>query len=338
MTSDVSVDAGRGMTAEIERLIGEEVDKLNPRPESRDTLVLIALGRVHPVAGQADTEARLRYLVFDEKGLPRTKIEDEREVDLTIADVVGELKQRYPKLFDDAPAIVPIPVTAERDWLTVATSVDQPTEKLAEPLLDPVEPEAKRHAELEEIISVAKAIGRSTVEASSAAARSFLETSASQPWWRRIPVLLVGALAVLLLLVLIVNPWKSPFDSGRAGATATQSTASRSAASPDVQEVSGVAEVIDTTTLKIDDKVLHLYGIEWARGGNADLLRNYLADRTVLCRASPPTDRHRCEVDGRDLSVVVLFNGGARTTSDAPPELRVAEQHARAEKKGVWRR
>ncbi len=333
MTSEASVDQGRRMTGEIERLIGEEVDKLNPRRECRDTLVLIALGRVHPVAGQAATEPRLRYLVFDEKGQTRTKIEDEREVDLTIADVVGELKQRYPKLFDDAPAIV---VPAERDWLTVASSADQPIERPVEPLPRATEPVPRQHAELEEIMSVAKAIGRSTVEAGSAAARSLLETGAAQPWWRRIPVLLVGALAVLLLLVLIAKPWKAPLHSGDAGAAANQSAVSRNA--PGVQEVSGVAEVIDTTTLKIADKVLHLYGIEWARGGNADLLRSYLADRTVMCRAAPPTDRHRCEVDGRDLSVVVLFNGGARATSDAPPELRVAEQHARADKKGVWKR
>ena len=45
--------------------------------------------------------------------------------------------------------------------------------------------------------------------------------------------------------------------------------------------VSGVPEVIDTTTLKIGDEVVHLYGVEWARGGNADQLRSYLGDELL---------------------------------------------------------
>jgi endonuclease YncB( thermonuclease family) len=41
-------------------------------------------------------------------------------------------------------------------------------------------------------------------------------------------------------------------------------------------------------------------------------------------------------VDGRDLSRVVLFNGGGRAAAGAPPELRALEQQARAARVGIW--
>jgi endonuclease YncB( thermonuclease family) len=45
-----------------------------------------------------------------------------------------------------------------------------------------------------------------------------------------------------------------------------------------------------------------------------------------------------CAVDGRDLSEVVLFNGGGRASPEATPDLVAAEDHARAERLGVWAR
>jgi endonuclease YncB( thermonuclease family) len=101
--------------------------------------------------------------------------------------------------------------------------------------------------------------------------------------------------------------------------------------------VAGVPEVIDTTTLRIGGEVLRLHGVEWARGGEAEDLRAYLAGREVACRPADQPERVRCEVGGRDLSVVVLYNGGAKATPDAPEELRVAERHAKARGAGVWK-
>ena len=56
----------------------------------------------------------------------------------------------------------------------------------------------------------------------------------------------------------------------------------------------------------------------------------------MSCRPAGSGAFHRCEVDGHDLSQVVLFNGGGRATADATPELRAAEQHARTGRLGVW--
>ena len=50
------------------------------------------------------------------------------------------------------------------------------------------------------------------------------------------------------------------------------------------------------------------------------------------------SDRHRCRIEGHDLSTLVLLNGGGRTTSDAPAELLSAEEEARVARLGVWRR
>jgi hypothetical protein len=44
------------------------------------------------------------------------------------------------------------------------------------------------------------------------------------------------------------------------------------------------------------------------------------------------------QVEGRDLSEVVLFNGGGRATPDATPELKAAEAKARAAGHGVWQK
>jgi endonuclease YncB( thermonuclease family) len=117
-----------------------------------------------------------------------------------------------------------------------------------------------------------------------------------------------------------------------------QSASSESAAAPNPGTVSGVPEVIDTSTLRIDGKVVRLFGVEWARGGQAEDLTRYLRGREVVCRPAPAADTHRCQVDGRDLSEAVLFNGGGRVTVSATPDLVAAENHARTERIGIWRK
>ncbi len=103
-------------------------------------------------------------------------------------------------------------------------------------------------------------------------------------------------------------------------------------------EIAGPAEVIDTATLRIGGKVVPLFGVEWVRGGQASELTKYLARRPVSCQPAPGSRAYTCRVDGRNLSEVVLFNGGGRASPEAGPELVAAESHARNERLGVWKR
>ncbi|WP_375453276.1 thermonuclease family protein [uncultured Methylobacterium sp.] len=107
---------------------------------------------------------------------------------------------------------------------------------------------------------------------------------------------------------------------------------------PAPNEVRGRAEVIDTATVRVSGKLMRLFGVEWVRGGQADELTKYLAGRPVACVPAPGSENFSCTVEGRDLSEVVLFNGGGRAAPEASPELVAAEDHARTERIGVWKR
>ncbi|MET0257613.1 MAG: hypothetical protein ABW179_03450 [Methylobacterium sp.] len=103
-------------------------------------------------------------------------------------------------------------------------------------------------------------------------------------------------------------------------------------------DLAGVPQVIDTATLKLAGRVVHLFGVEWVRGGQADELAKYIRGRSVTCRPAAGSSAFLCGVEGRDLSEVVLFNGGGRASSEASPDLVAAEDHARTERLGVWKR
>lgn len=101
----------------------------------------------------------------------------------------------------------------------------------------------------------------------------------------------------------------------------------------------GVPDVIDTATLSLDGEVVRLFGVEWAPGGGKpDDLTQYLRGREVTCEQVRSGENYRCQVDGQDLSRVVLFNGGGKTTTEATPELKATEEKARAAQTGVWGR
>ncbi|MGX7704102.1 thermonuclease family protein [Methylobacterium sp. Gmos1] len=102
--------------------------------------------------------------------------------------------------------------------------------------------------------------------------------------------------------------------------------------------VAGVAEVLDTATLRLGGRTLRLYGVEAARGAQASDLTGYLGGRPVNCQPSPAKTAWICTVDGHDLSEVVLYNGGGRATPEATPDLVEAERHARTGKLGIWAR
>lgn len=116
--------------------------------------------------------------------------------------------------------------------------------------------------------------------------------------------------------------------SGDRGAAATPVAAAD-------EWIVGPARVIETGVLEVAGQHLQLLGVDGSGGPAAGAMNDYIGDRDVRCR--PATDeRYRCEVDGWDLSEVVLFNGGGRTTPDAPPSYRRAERKARDERRGVW--
>ena len=100
----------------------------------------------------------------------------------------------------------------------------------------------------------------------------------------------------------------------------------------------GAAEVFDTATLWIRGRKIQLEGI--LADGDPRMVRplaRFLRRREVICAPTGGPERYRCSVDGQDLSEVILSNGGARATPDAPAELLAAEDEARSARLGIWR-
>jgi 1A family penicillin-binding protein len=100
----------------------------------------------------------------------------------------------------------------------------------------------------------------------------------------------------------------------------------------------GVAEVLDTATLAIRGRRFQLEGIVGDDNRRAlRALARFLRRREVVCVSAPSAERYRCNVDGQNLSEIILSNGGARATPDAPAELLAAEDEARSARIGIWR-
>lgn len=96
----------------------------------------------------------------------------------------------------------------------------------------------------------------------------------------------------------------------------------------------GQPRVVDTGTLAFGTRLVRLAGVEGERGAPVRTMAEYLRGKEVAC--IPVGAAHRCEVAGYDLAEVVLWNGGARATSDAAPALKAAESAARAGRRGIW--
>ncbi len=97
----------------------------------------------------------------------------------------------------------------------------------------------------------------------------------------------------------------------------------------------GVPSMVDTATFRIDGTRVKLEGVDGLTGRHATRMERYIGGREITCRHTAG-ERYRCEVDGWDLSKVVLFNGGGRVTADASGDLVDAEAKARREGRGVW--
>ncbi len=106
-------------------------------------------------------------------------------------------------------------------------------------------------------------------------------------------------------------------------------------AAPRQPPVRGVPTVLDTGTLRFGNRTIQLAGVIGMRGEFSRQMGQYLAGREVTCETATDAT-HRCTVEGRDLSEVVLFNGGGRAAADAAPGYRESEAQARAAGRGVW--
>jgi endonuclease YncB( thermonuclease family) len=103
------------------------------------------------------------------------------------------------------------------------------------------------------------------------------------------------------------------------------------------ERLRGVPEVVNTSTLSLQGRIVRLFGVETAGDvSSAGDLTQYLGGREVVCEVAGSKDIYRCQVDGKDLSIVVLFNGGGRATVDATFELRTAAERARSAGVGIW--
>jgi penicillin-binding protein 1A len=96
--------------------------------------------------------------------------------------------------------------------------------------------------------------------------------------------------------------------------------------------------VLDMATLAIRGKKIQLEGILGDDDRRAvRALARFLRRREVICEPSGAPERYRCNVDGQNLSGVILSNGGARAAPDASAELLAAEDEARSARLGIWR-
>jgi endonuclease YncB( thermonuclease family) len=96
--------------------------------------------------------------------------------------------------------------------------------------------------------------------------------------------------------------------------------------------------VVDTATLAIRGRKIQLEGVVGDDDRRAlRSLARFLRRREVSCEPSASPDRYRCNVDGQNLSGIILSNGGAKATPDAPAELLAAEDEARSARLGIWR-
>jgi penicillin-binding protein 1A len=120
----------------------------------------------------------------------------------------------------------------------------------------------------------------------------------------------------------------------QANVVADAGDAFRGAALP-AEVVIGIPTVIDTATLRVAGGIVELEGVSGVGGSYVRDLAAYIGDREITCRHTMD-DRYRCEIDGWDLSEIVLLNGGGRATPQAAADLVEAQDKARSEGRGLW--
>jgi len=125
-------------------------------------------------------------------------------------------------------------------------------------------------------------------------------------------------------------------EADRVRTAAAPSGAPNAAPAPAAsQTLRGVPRVLDTATLLVDGREVRLAGIVGVGGEFVGPMAEWIGNREAVCEANDAAT-WRCKVGGRDLSELVLTNGGGRATTDAAPDLRQAESSARTERLGIW--
>ena len=361
---DLNLSDGEKPQKQIQALIRAEIARHHPIQGAFRPLEIIAESSVRVV----DNGDSARYEIIDEDGVVRAGPEYGRP--LTIADLVAELRNKHPSLFEVASAQAawaddaePKPATkvlveAPRDWLILSSNEPREAESAREGHREG--PRLTRRAMSSLAARVAPVASGAAAWARglrSPAPLSLAQLTSGLPSVR--PLYAFAAISVAFALVILAflagrvtttHEAASDRSAPVAAAPIAQAPATTGTAAPGAAKTRdkilprtlvalvGVPEVIDTSTLRIEGNLIRLFGVEWARGGQSDDLVRYLRGRAITCRPTGAGDLYRCDVDGRDLSQVVLYNGGGRATADAPPELVAAENHAKTEKLGVWKK
>ncbi|RVU21168.1 thermonuclease family protein [Methylobacterium oryzihabitans] len=305
---------------QMRALIRAEIDRQRPVEGARRTLELLVEASARP------SEEAPGYRVVDREGRPRRHGEDGGPV--TLADLVGELRRQHPGMFRAEPPAAPRPPAPAE--VPAETAAEAPA---APPVAAPPAPAAPAPVpppRAEPGPGLKPGLARP-------------QRVASRRLGRR-PLYAAGILAGLAAVYLVTRPAPeappAPDPAPRRDPPATGAVAPEAAPPappPPPRALAGVAEVVDTATLKLGGRVVRLFGVEWAKGGQAQDLTGYLAGRPVNCQPAAG-DSYQCAVDGHDLSEVVLYNGGGRASADATPDLMEAERRARTEKVGIWRK
>jgi membrane peptidoglycan carboxypeptidase len=119
-------------------------------------------------------------------------------------------------------------------------------------------------------------------------------------------------------------------------AIATTGASSEPKPETDAAAIRGIPNIQTAGVLELNRQIVRLFGVEGVRGRPVRDFRRYLGRREVTCKPAGAENIYRCRVGDQDLSRVLLYNGGGRAVPDATPELKAAEQQARAERAGIW--
>lgn len=100
----------------------------------------------------------------------------------------------------------------------------------------------------------------------------------------------------------------------------------------------GVPMIVDTATLIVQGATVRLSGVAGEKGDHIDNLARFIGGRELQCVpvAANEAGEYRCFVGRQDLAEAVIRGGAGRTTADAAPILRAAEERARSRRRGVW--
>ncbi|MGO4570514.1 thermonuclease family protein [Microvirga sp. 2TAF3] len=358
MSPDGKDDGMREIRDRVRAVIRAEIAQFHPTDDARQPLELI----VETFLRYGEKDGALAITVVDESGQPRTSIRNGQVVAATIRDLLEELRQTHPALFKPiseadtaAPDIMhaaPTEHQPQRDWLSIGSvnlpsSPDAPSAPLAgsnvlhrlhgDRIRMWVHQCSRTWSDLSASHAPKLRSARDRLRHAFPGMRNaFRGVRTDRQWGKRPLVLGAAALAALLAIGAFALSRNDRVVLANAAEPAATGAIAPVA---DTGSLRGVPQVIDTATLSLQGRVVRLFGVEWASGaGKPDDLTRYLAGREVACEAVASTNTYRCQVNGQDLSKVVLFNGGGRATAQATDELKAAAEKARQARIGVWNR